>query len=131
MGVAVGNNFTLAVTDAGAVFSFGFNENGVLGHGSLVSREVLPQRIEALAQTGQRFVAVAAGGDQALALAEGGQLYGWGADPLTAMGSARTTVSLSQSWWPRWLASRSCWCTQTKHLRAPSRRRVGSTPGAA
>jgi alpha-tubulin suppressor-like RCC1 family protein len=40
--------------------------------------EVLPRRIEALAQTGRRFVAVIAGAFHALALAEKGELYGWG-----------------------------------------------------
>jgi len=61
--------FTLAVTDAGAVFSFGYSRYGALGHGSLEA-EVLPRRIEALAQTGRRFVAVAAGEGHALALTE-------------------------------------------------------------
>jgi len=77
VGVALGYGFTLAVTDAGAVFSFGFSREGGLGHGSLES-EVLPRRIEALAQTGRRFVAVATGNCHALALTEEGELYGWG-----------------------------------------------------
>ena len=46
-------------------------------HGSLRS-EVLPRRIQALAQTGRRFVAVAIGFSHALALTEEGELYGWG-----------------------------------------------------
>ena len=41
VGVALGYGFTLAVTDAGAVFSFG---DGELGHG-LSTSEVLPRRI--------------------------------------------------------------------------------------
>jgi len=65
------------VTDAGAVFSFGFEQYGKLGHGSLES-EVLPRRIQALADTGRRFVAVAAGCYHALALTEKGHVYGWG-----------------------------------------------------
>jgi len=77
VGVALGETFTLAVTDAGAVFSFGSCQHGGLGHGSLLS-VVLPRRIAALAVTGRRFVAVAAGGFHALALTEGGELYGWG-----------------------------------------------------
>ena len=38
--------------------------------------EVLPQQIQALAQTGRRFVAVVAGFYHALALTEEGELYG-------------------------------------------------------
>jgi len=77
VGVALGEGFTLAVTDAGAVFSFGFSRKGGLGHGSLES-VVLPRRIEALAQTRRRFIAVAASECYALALTEEGELYGWG-----------------------------------------------------
>ena len=82
VGVALGWCFTLAVTDAGAVFSFGCSNGGfTLGHGSFAfaaEAEVLPRRIEALALTGRRFVAVAAGSFHALALTEKGELYGWG-----------------------------------------------------
>jgi len=77
VGVALGFGFTLAVTDAGAVFSFGSNKYGRIGH-ALLEAEVLPRRIEALAQTGRRFVAVATGLCHALALTEEGELYGWG-----------------------------------------------------
>jgi len=77
VGVALGCGFTLAVTNAGVVFSFGYSEEGALGPCSL-GAEVLPRRIEALAQTGRRFVAVAAGSMHALALTDEGELYGWG-----------------------------------------------------
>jgi len=77
VGVALGYGFTLAVTDAGAVFSFGRNGFGALGHG-LSTSEVLPRRIEALAETGRRFVSVAAGRGHSLALTEEGHVYGWG-----------------------------------------------------
>jgi len=77
VGVALGQFFTLVVTDAGDVFSFGCGGGGMLGHGS-TTNEVLPRKIQALAQTGRRFVAVAAGHRHALALIEAGELYGWG-----------------------------------------------------
>jgi len=77
VGVALGRGFTLAVTDAGAVFSFGSSEYGALGHG-LSTSEVLPRLIEALTETGRRFVAVAAGNSHSLALTEEGQVYGSG-----------------------------------------------------
>jgi len=78
VGVALGSAFTLAVTDAGAVFSFGVCYRGRLGHGSMEGSEVLPRRIEVLTQMGRRFVTVAAGDAHAFALAEDGELYGWG-----------------------------------------------------
>jgi len=77
VGVALSFAFTLAVTDAGAVFSVGQCPYGALGHG-LPTSEVLPRRIDALVDTGRRFVAVAAGISHALALTEEGQVYGWG-----------------------------------------------------
>jgi len=90
VGVAFGHGFTLAVTDAGAVFSFGFSQKGGLGHGSLES-EVLPRRIEALAQTRRRFIAVAAGDCHALALTEEGELYGWGDEDANGHGREERT----------------------------------------
>jgi len=90
VGVSLGESFTLAVTDAGAVFSFGFSRAGGLGHGSLES-EVLPRRIEALTQTRQRFVAVAAGDSHALALTEEGELYGWGDEEANGHGREELT----------------------------------------
>jgi len=90
VGVAFGYGFTLAVTDAGAVFSFGFSREGGLGHGLLVS-EVLPRRIEALVETRRRFVAVAAGGFHALVLTEEGELYGWGDEKANGHGRDERT----------------------------------------
>ena len=90
VGVSAGQGFTLAVTDAGAVFSFGYSREGALGHGPLEA-EVLPRRIDALAQTGRRFVAVAAVNDHALALTEEGELYGWGAGCANGHGSTERT----------------------------------------
>ena len=77
VGVALGYSLTLAVTDAGAVLSFGQSGTGALGHG-LSTSEVVPRRIEAPAETGRRFVAVAAGNVHSLALTEEGHVYGWG-----------------------------------------------------
>jgi len=75
VGVSLGRGFTLAVTDAGAIFSFGWSRHGALGHGSFEA-EVVPRRIETL--QGRQFVAVAPGSFHALALTEEGELYGWG-----------------------------------------------------
>jgi len=93
VGVALGAFFTLAVTDAGAVFSFGQSGDGELGHG-LSTGEVLPRRVEALTETGRRFVAVAAGDCHALALSEEGQVYGWGDGSANGHGQEQRTPQL-------------------------------------
>jgi alpha-tubulin suppressor-like RCC1 family protein len=95
VGVALGDGFTLAVTDAGAVFSFGCSLDGYLGHGHGSSRsEVLPRRIEARVKSGHRFVAVAAGSHHSLALTEEGELYGWGDGSANGHGRGEHTPQL-------------------------------------
>jgi len=125
VGVALGDGFTLAVTDAGAVFSFGDGGDGMLlGHGSLEA-EVLPRQVEALTQSGHRFVAVAAGSFHALALTEEGELYGWGRRFVSGHGRdepiphqvMRSSANASRTW------------TQATTLRAPSRRRASFLHG--
>jgi alpha-tubulin suppressor-like RCC1 family protein len=76
--VAVGTWFTVAVTEAGAVSSFGMGD-GRLGHG-IGGADVgvfLPKRIEAL--DGIHVVTVAADRFHALALTRCGRVYSWGA----------------------------------------------------
>jgi len=93
MGVALGLYFTLVVTDAGAVFSFGEGRDGALGHGfSMI--EVLPRRIEALAEMGRRLVFVAAGWRHSLALTEEGLVYAWGHGTANGHGQGQRTPQL-------------------------------------
>jgi len=87
VGVAFSRHFTLAVTDAGAVFFFGFVN-------LTLEIAALPRRIEALAETRQRFVAVAAGSNHALALTEEGDLYGWGYEAANGHGREQLTPQL-------------------------------------
>jgi alpha-tubulin suppressor-like RCC1 family protein len=77
--VAVGDSFTVAVTEAGAVHSFGIGDVS-LGHGGGDQNEgvYFPKRIEAL--DGVHVDAVAAGTSHALALTRCGRVYSWGAD---------------------------------------------------
>jgi alpha-tubulin suppressor-like RCC1 family protein len=79
--VATGDEFTVAVTDAGAVYSFGRGD-GRLGHGGRqdfdkVQGVFLPKRIEAL--EGVLVATVAAGDAHVLALTRCGRVYSWGA----------------------------------------------------
>jgi alpha-tubulin suppressor-like RCC1 family protein len=75
--VALGAEFTIAVTEAGEVYSFGFGD-ARLGHGwsDDLEHAFLPKRIEAL--QGIHVASVAAGDDHALALTRSGRVYSWG-----------------------------------------------------
>jgi alpha-tubulin suppressor-like RCC1 family protein len=77
--VAVGAGFTVAVTEAGAVYSFGMGD-GRLGHGDGDEDEgvYLPKRSQALNTI--PVATVAAGARHALALTRCGRVYSWGAD---------------------------------------------------
>jgi alpha-tubulin suppressor-like RCC1 family protein len=95
--VAAGTSFTVAVTEAGAVYSFGEND-GRLGHGEEDARHVfLPKRIEALDCI--HVVTVAAGAQHTLALTRCGSAYSWGASDLSAFelghGNDDSEVSVS------------------------------------
>jgi alpha-tubulin suppressor-like RCC1 family protein len=75
--VAVGIWFTVAVSEARAVYSLGIAD-GCLGHGEIDEEEnvSLPKRIEAL--EGIHVATVAAGKGHALALTRCGRVYSWG-----------------------------------------------------
>lgn len=89
--ISAGYGHSLVLTDTGAVFSWGYNANGELGHGDayagqagsendpiLVDPDVynLPTRIAALA--GVCVVAIAAGVDHSLAIRDDGTALAWG-----------------------------------------------------
>jgi alpha-tubulin suppressor-like RCC1 family protein len=74
--VAHGTRFTVAVTETGLVYSFGWGD-GCLGHEQgNEDNGFLPKRIEAL--DGIHVASVAAGEYHALALTRCGRVYSWG-----------------------------------------------------
>ena len=73
--LAVGDSHCLAVTDAGALYSWGQGGLGQHGHGDLVPQPT-PRRVEEL--TNVRVTAVAAGDNHSLAASATGALYTWG-----------------------------------------------------
>ena len=78
--VSAGAYHSLALTADGAVWSWGWGDDGdtrfgKLGHGDQ-QNQLLPKKVEALA--GQRVVAVSAGGDHSLALAANGAVWSCG-----------------------------------------------------
>ena len=66
---------SLALTADGALWSWGWGEDGTLGHGDEQSQP-LPKKVEALAE--RRVVAVSAGGAHSLAITADGAVLSWG-----------------------------------------------------
>eukprot|EP00824_Muranothrix_gubernata_P020693 TRINITY_DN4136_c0_g1_i1.p1 TRINITY_DN4136_c0_g1~~TRINITY_DN4136_c0_g1_i1.p1 ORF type:complete len:700 (+),score=115.76 TRINITY_DN4136_c0_g1_i1:59-2101(+) len=73
--VAAGATMTLAVTDAGEVFTWGDGCYGQLGHGTL-ERQTTPRVVEGL--QGVRVAHASCGGYHVLATAVCGDVYSWG-----------------------------------------------------
>ncbi|KAG0492551.1 hypothetical protein HPP92_005949 [Vanilla planifolia] len=73
--IASGGYHSLALTDEGAVLSWGHGGHGQLGHGS-TERQKVPTAIEALAE--ERITYIACGGSSSAAVTDKGELYMWG-----------------------------------------------------
>jgi alpha-tubulin suppressor-like RCC1 family protein len=73
--ISFGERHFLVLMDNKSVYSWGCNESGQLGHGSL-DRAKTPKHIEAL--MGASIDRVAAGADYSLALSKTGMVYAWG-----------------------------------------------------
>eukprot|EP00455_Lapot_gusevi_P027235 TRINITY_DN2881_c0_g1_i8.p1 TRINITY_DN2881_c0_g1~~TRINITY_DN2881_c0_g1_i8.p1 ORF type:complete len:514 (+),score=138.66 TRINITY_DN2881_c0_g1_i8:116-1657(+) len=89
--VAAGGYHTLALTDGGDVFSFGWLKNGRLGLSEPLSEEcvdrgavVSPLQITSLSQ--QQVVRVAAGESSSAAVTADGRLYTWGSGAFGCLG---------------------------------------------
>jgi alpha-tubulin suppressor-like RCC1 family protein len=81
--VSCGNDFTLAISHSGHVYSWGYGECGQLGHGQEddVSAQWSPRRVEALQQMIEQYgrvTQVACGEAHVLALTENASVIAWG-----------------------------------------------------
>lgn len=75
--VAAANRHTAVLTDAGAIFSWGSNDQGQLGYGTSDSASnAVPRQVEAM--KGKRLVAVAAAKRHMVVLSSEGDVYTWG-----------------------------------------------------
>ena len=76
--MSVGNFHSLALTADGAVWSWGYGEDGTLGHGDEQNEQMqlLPKKVEAFAD--QRVVTVSAGALYSTALTADGAVFTWG-----------------------------------------------------
>ena len=75
--VSAGYRFSVAVSAAGAVYTWGVGLRGTLGHGNTKS-SYISVRVHALA--GHRMLSVAAGHGHCIAVAESGEVFSWGSD---------------------------------------------------
>ena len=90
--VAAAYRHSLALTEAGRVYTWGYGAAGRLGHGGFQERYT-PALVESLRDI--RVVAVAAGDFHSMALTGGGRVYTWGEGEYGQLYSAMATVRTS------------------------------------
>ncbi|XP_034391869.1 probable E3 ubiquitin-protein ligase HERC4 [Cyclopterus lumpus] len=87
--VACGSRHSVALTQAGQVYTWGRDSRGQLGLGSSASRSDSPQLLRSLSAL--PLVQVAAGGEQSFALSVSGGVFGWGGNDRGQLGLGDTT----------------------------------------
>lgn len=94
--VSCGETHTAVVTESGALYTFGSNTNGELGHGppGALDRIEEPTLVKAL--LGERIVDVSCGGNFTAAITDAGDLYTFGAHAYGNLGRAS-----DDHYWPR------------------------------
>lgn len=85
--MAAGPDHTLALTDSGTVWAWGWRTSGALGDGSTSGSATTPQQVSGVSNV----VAIAAGYQFSLALTSGGAVYGWGRNQEGQLGDGTTT----------------------------------------
>jgi len=88
--VAVGQDFSLALTRTGLVYVWGANDYGELGLGHQVS-----QNLPVMISDSGRITQIAAGSFHALALSEEGKIYSWGRNQYGQLGHGTLVDSLT------------------------------------
>ncbi|KAH7645080.1 williams-beuren syndrome chromosomal region 16 protein-like protein [Dermatophagoides farinae] len=74
--ICCGLDHTLALTRSGIVYSFGWGDDGQLGHGVCRSSWKLSKVIGDI--QGEKIIKISSAGDCVLAINEKGQMFGWG-----------------------------------------------------
>src|SRR5581483_1621472 len=77
-------NDGLALTSTGSVLTWGFNQDGELGNGTVTSFSATPVTVSL--PSGVTATAVAGGGTAGMALASNGSVYSWGNGTLGQLG---------------------------------------------
>ena len=85
--VSCGFQHTVAVTEEGEVYTWGYGRNGALGHGNY-ELVMLPKKVEGL----QDIVKVDCGIDYTMCMDKTGRLYSWGANRYGQLGVTGTNT---------------------------------------
>ena len=85
--IAVGGNHTAAITASGKVWTWGGNDDGELGDGTLSPRKY-PVEVPGLSGV----TAIAAGNSNTLAVGPGGTVWGWGWNAYGQLGDGTTVA---------------------------------------
>ena len=87
--VAAGKEFAMALTDDGNVYTWGANESGQLGIGSVDDKST-PQKVSFDLAVGEYIIRISAGDNFAMALTSAGDVYVWGNNDYSQMGLGNT-----------------------------------------
>ncbi|MEU5871911.1 Ig-like domain repeat protein [Glycomyces sp. NPDC047369] len=90
--IAVGDDHILALTDAGTVLAWGYNEWGQLGDGTTTERGT---PVEVGLPAGTTATAIAAGAGHSLALGSDGTVFAWGDNDFGQIGDGTKTQRTS------------------------------------
>lgn len=82
--IAAGYHHSLALTDDGMIYTWGYGEVGQLGHGNSNKRVLTPKCIEGLNNI--KFVDISASEHHTLALTDDGKVYAWGLNRFNQLG---------------------------------------------
>ncbi len=88
-----GNAYSLAVTEKGNIYGWGFNTDGICGDGTSGNTRSSP----VLVVGGLKFKSVMATGYTAFAQTQSGQLYAWGYNAAGSMGNGAATGAANAS----------------------------------
>ncbi|MGD0881340.1 MAG: MBG domain-containing protein [Acidimicrobiales bacterium] len=90
--IAAGQYHNLALTSAGAIYAWGYNNDGQLGD----AKKTTPTTpVLVSLPTGVKAIAIAAGGYHSLAAASNGDVYAWGLNADGQLGTGTTTTETS------------------------------------
>lgn len=89
--VAAGLNHSIAVDDAGAVYTWGYNANGQLGNAS-TGQQNIPVAVNTTntPMSEKKIISVSGGISSSFALSDDGIGYGWGANSVGQLGNGTT-----------------------------------------